>query len=233
MTLSILTVTQAEPYSFPFLRSFAELAQVCDAEFVAVADGREAYDTLHSLDKEDTYPEMRIEQVASKGYIESVLDEAVSFCRGQYVLRLDDDEKVSDAMENWLMASQYLRSGIWSFPRMHMWPDVHSMLYMPQLFPDHQTRLSLKELSGGRHHLHAASPFGWGEAAPVAIEHHKFLVKTYEERKKISAKWHTGGMLAFSVPEDVYAEVEVRDAGDGRVPWLPEWTEKVYMAVPK
>jgi len=230
MSLSILTVTQGQPYALPFLRSFAELAERCRAELVVVADGPHAFSQVAVPVLETGYEPIHLWEVESKGFIESVLDEAVSFCRDGYVLRLDDDERASPAMVDWLASQAYLESPHWNFPRMHLWPDETSALMTSQLFPDHQTRLSLKEMSGGRPTLHAMSPFGMGDSAPVCIEHHKFLVKSRAEREQIARQWHRNGMTAFSLPEAVYRTASVVDMGDGRVPWHPKWRREMSLS---
>jgi hypothetical protein len=145
--------------------------------------------------------------VVSKGYIESVLDEALEYTAGRYVLRLDDDERCSPAMVQWLREEQFLASDHWKFPRAHILSDGRVSLH-PQLWPDHQTRLSVRAKSGGRRWIHAGSPFGGGDEAPVVIEHHKFAVKSLQERMAIADRYDSiqpgsgnGGMQAFNVPE--------------------------------
>jgi hypothetical protein len=209
--LSILCVTRGQLSAEPFLRAMNDLSVLVEAEFVTVIDP-----------PDDPLP-------GSKGYIESVLEDAISQCSGRYILRLDDDERCSPAMVEWVWTGRYLEHPHWSFPRMHMFPDAESVMLAPQLWPDHQTRLSLKEMSGGRHHLHAPSPFGMGEYAPVAIEHHKFLVRTRAQREETARLWHSGGMTAFSLPEDVLKTVKIVSRGDGTVPWTPDRVEEVEL----
>lgn len=189
-----------------------------NAEVVFVADGMLAYDALKG------WP-VKCVSVVSLGYLESTLEYGVQNCDGEYILRLDDDEACSPAMASWLEAKAYEADAHWKFPRMHLWGDTHSVLLTPQLFPDHQTRLSTKAMSGGRHFPHAMSPFGGGALAPVAIEHHKFLVRSREERERTAAKWHQGGMRVFSLPEDVVTEGQLVDKGNGSVPWQPSWSK--------
>ena len=211
MGLTILTVTRAEPYAWALLERMAALSLQLSADLTICADGPEAMDALvASRIGERAYHSNCIIRVQSKGYIESVLDQAVSACGDGYILRLDDDESCSPKMVEWLKAAMYLEHDHWQFPRVHLIQDEQHYLDDIQLFPDFQTRLSSKLKSGGRHHLHAASPFGGGTIAPVAIAHHKFLVKTYEQRQVISQKWHTGGMTAFSLPEDMGRPMNVR-----------------------
>lgn len=212
--LSVLCVTQAEPHSLPFLQAFSELAKVCKGEFVLAADGRAAVETL--LDA--PFP-ANVFLVESAGYLESVLDRAVAFCRGDYVLRLDDDELPHASMVGWLADEAYRIESNWKFARAHLWDDSETALMNAPLWPDHQTRLSLKPLAGGRRHIHAGSPFGGGALAPVLIEHHKFLVKPRAMRQAIADTYDrampgagTGGFLPFNLPEAVYGpdDLELR-----------------------
>jgi hypothetical protein len=220
MSLSILCVTKAEPHAREFLKSMETLG-----EFVVVADGEMA---TKRLEEWGFAPKT---QVHSKAYIESVLDEAVAVCTTPYILRLDDDERCSEAMIQWLRDKKYESSDHWTFPRVHLWPDDTSVLMTEQLFPDMQTRLSVKAKAGNRHAVHAGSPFGPGEYAPVCIEHYKFIVRSYEERLAIaqvydsfSPGFGTGQMLAYSLPEDAYKDsVHIVARGTGEVPWTPAW----------
>lgn len=194
--LSIVCVTKLEPFALPFIEGMNHLAKSLAAEFVLAVDGTLPRPGMITLGAD------RFIEVHSAGFIESVLDEAVAATRGAFVLRLDDDERCSPAMVAWLARGEFLRIDHWCFPRMHLWPDAMSFLDDPQLWPDHQTRLSVREKSGGRGSIHAMSPYGMGHEAPCAIEHHKFLVKSYAERAVIADKWHRGNMTAFSLPED-------------------------------
>lgn len=206
MSLSILTITKAEPFALPFLLDMNFLAEHLHAEHVIAADGEAASMALRNIDWRRTPV---VQRVQSEGYLESVLDVALEFCTGDYVLRLDDDERCSPAMQVWLNGLQYTHLPHWKFARAHMWWDNKTVILHPQLWPDHQTRLSVRKQAGQRRWIHSGSPWGGGTLAPVVIEHHKFLVKTAEERRAIAARYDsiqagagTGGMLAFNVPED-------------------------------
>lgn len=196
-TLSVLCVTRAERRAIPFIKSLGALATVCDAEFVIAADGLDALATL----KDEV--EGRVVLVRSKGYIESVLDDAVRACDGDYILRLDDDEFPSPDLVQWLRDGSYFDYDHWQFPRMHLWPNRNTFIDDPQLWPDYQTRLSVQAKSGGRRSYRSKSPFGDGRLASVAIEHHKFLVRSYEERRTMAEEHYQGDYLMFLLPEDV------------------------------
>lgn len=226
--LTILTVTRAEQYSKTFLYRFMLMARAIGAECMIALDGPGANGRLQAMKiLNPSIEEYHVDfvRVDSAGFIESVLDQAVDACHGRYVLRLDDDEAPSLAMFDWLLNRQYLDQPHWCFPRGHRYNA--GLLMTPHLWPDVQTRLSLKEMSGGRHTLHAPSPFGAGTEAPVMIHHHKFMARTRKEREETSRRWHSGNMLAFSLPEDVYQTARLVEAGTGEVPWTPAWEGEV------
>lgn len=212
--LSILCVTRAEAYAMPFLEEMVRVAGLCGADLVFAGDG---FDAIERLDARFHDVATRIVHVESSGFIESVLEEAVSACRSSYVLRLDDDEAASPAMVDWLVREDYVNDPHWKFPRTHLWGDTQHYLANAPLWPDHQTRLSLLSMSGGRFTIHAGSPFGGGTLAPVCVEHHKFLVKTIEERRAIMAMYDLispgsgTAFAAFNVPEEVYDSLEILD----------------------
>ncbi len=221
MSLSILTVSRLEPCSLRFIKAMEGLGD----QLVIAADGHYAFDQAAELDIEAT-----VVTVHSKGYIESVLDKALEACSGDYILRLDDDELCSEAMFKWIKAGAWQAGDHWEFPRMHLWHD--GVLLMPQLFPDHQTRLSVRSKSGGRHGVHAGSPFGGGQTAPVCLEHHKFLCKNYGSRLAIARTYDgycpgygTGDMKPFSLPEDAYKgqPVTIVSMWDGSMPRTAAW----------
>lgn len=219
-TLSILCVSRVDECSLSFISFMQCVAVQLGAQFVLAADGSDAYcrAPVESI------------LVHSKGYFESALDQALVGCHGDYVLRLDDDERVSPAMLAWLQSGIWQSHDHWEFPRTHAWYD--GVLMTPQLFPDYQTRLSIKVKSGGHCGVHSGSPFGGQERASVAIEHHKFVVKNYQTRHDIAESYDnyhpgygTGNMAPFSIPEDAYRgqKVKVVARGDGWVPWTPVW----------
>lgn len=240
MRLSILCVTQYQSYSLPFLTELDAITRLYNrmsgqraAELVILADGVQAAEGLA-----ESAIEAKIVTVHSHGYLESVLETGVSVCQGDYIFRVDDDESCSTALISWLMNSKFLAADHWKFPRLHLWGNTRQVIMTPHLFPDHQTRLSVKAKSGGRHTVHAGSPFGGGEIAPCAILHHKFLVKSYDQRLAIAQTYDrfgegygTGSMAPFSLPERAYDGEMVKfvEAGQGNVPWVPRWVKELRM----
>lgn len=206
MDLGILCITKLEPYSIPFITEMQSIARNMDSELVLATDG-----VLATVRAEQFFTYARVVQVQSQGYLESVHDDAVDQCRAPYILRLDDDERCSPAMVDWLYDRRYQSRDHWKFSRAAMWTPL-TYLRSPALWPDHQTRLSVQAKMKGRGHIHAGSPHGGGWCAPVAIEHHKFLVKTFEQRRmiaevydRISSGCGTGHFFKeFHLPEEVY-----------------------------
>jgi hypothetical protein len=132
------------------------------------------------------------------------------------VLRLDDDERCSPAMVEWLMRGDYQLGTHWKFARVALFGSEWSAIDSPHLWPDHQTRLSVRAWADGRNAIHCGSPYGGGDLAPAAIEHHKFLVKNTEERLALAQHYDrvggsgTGWNYPFNVPELAYAEMQLR-----------------------
>lgn len=204
-SLSMVCLTTLETAVVPLLDEMRQAARATGAEFVIAADGREAYDRAATLRIADVLVEVR-----TLGYLESALDYALQACTGEYILRLDDDERASDAMVLWLQDREYLHKDHWKFCRAHLWQNRSIALQMPPLWPDHQTRLSVKAKAGHRPMIHCGSPYGGGELAPVCIEHHKFLVRTRAEREAIVRRYDAiapgagTNFLPFQVPEAVF-----------------------------
>src|SRR5690606_10758983 len=100
----------------------------------------------------------------------------------------------------------------------------HSYIVNPPLWPDLQTRLSVKAKSGGRTRVHAGSPFGTGTVAPCVLEHHKFLVRPRGEREALVERYEriergAGlGYSMFSVPEPYEDQLRTAPLGNVLVP---------------
>lgn len=217
--LSIVCVTRYEDHAEPFLKKLLQLAQwIPDCEVVLGADGADAYDVLQDWPSyaHEEGVDVVVVAVQSQGYIESVLDDVLTACQGDYVLRIDDDERVSPALAQWLRDGQYLTDDHWKFSRAHLWPDLQHYVSTPPLWPDHQTRLSVRAKAGGRTTIHAGSPFGGGRLAPAVLEHHKFIVRSLREREAIAARYDqiargagtSSNMKPFQLPDLEHVTVE-------------------------
>lgn len=216
MTLSILCITKAEPHSGDFLLQMHQLARGLGAELIVGFDTSGEVKTPAIVANLEGARFFRIE---SDGYIESVLDPMIGVCSGDYILRLDDDERVSDAMADWLQRGEYLQADHWAFPRAWLWEGVDGRIgYVtnPPLWPDVQTRLSIAAKAGRRTQIHQASPYGTGQVAPVYLEHHLLLVRNQEERIAKAAHYDqlqpgagSGYFLAYYVPEICFERLDV------------------------
>lgn len=218
--LSILCVTRAEPCVLPLLRQLAGDSRSIGAEFTLVADGREAETRLYRYQSRTKFYPDRIFETETKGYIESVLDACINLTTGRYVFRIDDDESIPPPLVEWLRAGAYKESDHWKFNRAHLIREVDTetgieeitVLTTPPLWPDHQTRFSTRDKSFGRTHIHCGSPHGGGDLCPYPIIHHKFVIKSREEREEIVKRYESvqpgagSGFRHFSVPEMVEEE---------------------------
>jgi hypothetical protein len=221
MSLSILCITKGEPHARAFLKDMHLLAYDLRGELVL------GWDTEDDCGCDlRNRPLLRLVKVKSAGYLESVHDQVLAECEHPWVLRLDDDERCSPAMVEWLKARAYESKPLWKFPRATLWGSPTQFLMTPQLWPDSQTRLGKKTHMGGRTFIHCGSPFGGGEEAPVILEHHKMIVRDAKQRREIALTYDrvlpgagTGGFLPFNLPEVAYAdqEVPVATLGDGAV----------------
>lgn len=219
--LTIVCITKVEPHAREYLTSMVSLGLYLHAPVIFGLDGDDAFVRLGEVFNHanlEYVPELV--RVQSKGYLESVHDEVVEHVRTKYVLRLDDDEGPSGAMIAWLYEGKYREADHWKFPRANMWTSRY-FIKSPHLWPDVQTRLSVKEKALGRNNIHCGSPHGGGRLAPVAIQHWKFFVKDYEERLKIAKQYDkvmsgagTGGMRPFNLPEDCYDELPLEEWSD-------------------
>lgn len=218
--ISIVTVSRGEPHTPRFISRFITLATALGGEVVLGCDGPHAAvvarNVLELFTSVHPAPVVLVDVKPDPPVVESVLDLVIAKCRAPWVLRLDDDESASDGLIAWLREERYRTDDLWKFNRAHLWGDEETYLEAPQLWPDHQTRLSTREKAGGRHWIHAGSPFGGGELAPpcAAILHHKFIVRDYLQRQAIGERYDavqrgagiSGGMRAFQLPEDVFGD---------------------------
>ena len=218
MSLSILCVTNGEPHAGQFLLRMSRLARLLDAEFVIGLDGpaKKAGFNMwctRAIDLPDHDVPLQ----------EMVSDIAVNACSGDFLLRLDDDEAVSPALQGWLAARGYESGQLFTFPRVYLYPDKKHYLTNDGMYPDLQTRLGKRPLMLGVNHIHAGNPNGAGQIMPFALEHHKLLVKSYEQRVTIGERYEairTGAgtrpeYARYNLPEMFYDRLEYKPYPDG------------------
>lgn len=220
--LSIVCITEGMEKVLPLLMKMQKTAAVLGAEFllcVDIKDGLAAYERIQHVSP-------LIMAVKSEGYLESVLNVALEAARGAWILRLDDDEEMSYALFRWLVARKYLLAERWLIPTAALWGDTGHFITSSPLWPDIHLRLTTWDFPRWNTELHAASP-KMGRLAPVCILHHKYLLNSYEERRRKAQQYDsikedggTGKHLPFTLPEDAYNEVTI----------LP--VEKGYFAEP-
>jgi hypothetical protein len=170
----------------PFLEHFAACAEVIGAEFVLAVHSPTVPAFIDRVPA-DTVVHIRREAPV----LEGVLDDALPATTGRYVLRMDDDEMISTPMIEWLRKGLYLRQDSWFLTRFALWPDRSHVITAPcAFFPDFQVRLTTRAKFSRPPWIHApAAHPAW--RAPHYIEHHAFLVKTKEERRAMTAYYHS------------------------------------------
>lgn len=198
MNLSILCVTNNKyKNTFTFIREMSALSKRLNAEFVLGLDRKEAQSAWWR-DLGDKVIDLKANTLQ-----ENVSDEAVRACSRDWVLRLDDDETVSPALEAWIWQTghEVLGFKLYAFPRVYLIQDTGHYLTNEGIFPDLQTRLGKKEKMLGVNYIHAGNPNGTGQVIPYAIEHHKLLARTYKERQQIGARYEAIRAGAGSQPQ--------------------------------
>lgn len=213
--LTILCVTNGQgDHVREFVQTMQDQADHLGACFMIGADGEEAYRLSYFAD--------RVAPINSMGYLESVLDEVTKLVDTPYVLRLDDDERMSQSLLWWLKSGEYTRYDIVTFPRANLWGDREHFLKEEPWWMDAQTRLGKVEKMLGRDRIHKGNPAGSGITVPYAIEHHKFLVRDYAERLKIAEQYEKvqpgagkGEYLPYNLPEDTGRKLLLANLGSG------------------
>lgn len=218
--LSIVCITRGQPHAEHFISLMRDASTAINAEFVIGADGYEAF--VLAQDYSDvTIP------VMSSGYIESVLNQVLLSANGIWVLRLDDDEEISPALFDFLRNRSYLTSSLWRIPTMALYQDTSHYISNPPLFPDAHLRLTTWKYRGGwDDEVHAPSPHQTDAIAPAAILHHKYLLKTLEERQATADRYENittgagrGIHAPFTIPEVIFGDnLTLAPVGDGSTP---------------
>lgn len=208
MSLSVLCVTRGEPHTPRFLHHFSLVAAFLRAELVVARDRCDVVvDGARTIDVDCSACPM----------IETVLEEAVAACRGDWILRLDDDETVSFAMLGCLLAADLSKCEAVGFPRAHLWGDERTMLTNAEYWPDVQMRFSKRQWAV-RRTLHEGPP-RMDAVAPACILHHVYLVRDREARRECAERYcRIQGVPMPDPPRywpSDYLELELEPVNDG------------------
>lgn len=153
-------------------------------------------------------------RVTASTVIEDVLADAHAACGTEWVLRLDDDETLSAPAVSWLWS--WLRSdqtgvSVIGFPRANLWGGEGTMLAEEYMWPDPQMRLTRRGAETRSAIHQGLSP---DRFSPAVILHHKFLVKSREDREAIARRYEATSAgcglgehyVRFSLPEVAFGD---------------------------
>jgi hypothetical protein len=204
-TLSLLCVSKCEPHTPRFFRHYRAVADLLGIPWVLACDRCEP----PAAPAADT-----VILVEAKTTIEDVLAGVHAQCETDWVLRLDDDETLTSATLPWLV--RFLRSDTTgmnavAFPRANLWGDEATMLVEDHMWPDTQCRLIRRDAET-RDRLHQGLPAD--RVSPGVILHHKFLVKSRQQREEIARLYETNGTglglgehyVRYSLPEVAFGD---------------------------
>lgn len=202
--LSLVCVSKLESICRPFLKKMSDWSKKNNVEFVLGVDGS---DTEIELAYDYT---AFVVPVRSLGYLESVLNDVKSKCTGDYIFRLDDDEFFSENLSKWLIENRgKFTEKAYSFPRYELWKDENHHIF--PLYPATQVRLFSKNGGIEKRTLHSIPSYGYGIFIDRQILHYKFLIRSYEDRKRIAEVYESvhkgagfGDYLVYNLPEDHY-----------------------------
>lgn len=217
MSLQMLCITNGEPHAKAFIERMFRQCNRLGIELVLGLD--------REIAQAAGYPCHKSINLQAVNLQEDVSNQAVEFCDADWLLRVDDDEVISPALERWIANGAYreFNSQVYAFPRVYMWPDEQHILVNPDMWPDLQTRLGRRKCMLGVNYIHAGNRFGTGLVIPYAIEHHKLIVKSYEQRLEIARRYEEirrgAGSLPhygrYNLPEHYYPQLEYKPYGDG------------------
>lgn len=235
VSLAVLAFTRGDPFAARFLEKFRDLAQVCEAEYVIAGDRAAGFEMAQRFAD-------RAIPVETSGIQESHIAQVARQIEADWILKLDDDESISSALWQWLVAGGWQQGerNVYSFPTAWLWGDEGHFITSFPFWPDPHARLMKREcfFDWGTG-MHAGNPHGVGWIVHAALWHHKFLVKDMPERLAVARRYDalrpgagTGPYYGkFTLPEVFCRELVVREVGDGLVK-LDEWVgtgEKVAL----
>lgn len=225
MSLSVLVFTEGHPFAARFLDEFGELARELSAEYVIAGDHEQGYEMARR------YADLPI-RVDTQGLQEHMVAEVAAQCFGDWVLKLDDDETVSPALREFMLFYDWWQAGpqAYSFPYAWLWGDENHFITSPPFWVDPHGRLMRKAMmQDWPTGVHQNNPHT-GVLVPVALCHHKFLVKSMAERREVARRYDgfvrgagTGEYYGkFTLPEIYCDGLTVREVGAGWV-HLNDW----------
>lgn len=216
--ISIICVTKGEWWSPEFLSKMRRDADELNAQLVILGDGERGFNQAK------IYAHKAV-QVETGGYVESVLNDAVDSADGEWILRLDDDEKMSKAMLDWFKAGWYKNGpqDIYSFPCAWLWGSPDRFISSPPFWTDIHPRFTTADKARGwDNEPHAGNPHGLGFTVPALHLHYKFLIKSFEERIKIAKRYEElkegagfGMHRPFTLPELSHHTITTLPVGEG------------------
>jgi len=178
MSISVLVVTRGEPHTPRFLTHASRIAQFLHAEFVIGCDRCEV-----RLGGAKVVPL----DASACPMIETVLEQAVAACEGDWILRLDDDETVSWAMLGYLLSCDYTKREAIAFPRANLWGHEGDHLTDAEFWPDVQMRFSKRQYAIRRTIHEGAQKID--AVAPAMLLHHAFLIRGREGRREVARRY--------------------------------------------
>jgi hypothetical protein len=228
VSISVLALTAGAWYAPKFLNKFRKLADSLDAELVIAGDGDEGVAMAHR------FADVVVRVDLNGATQENAIKPSVDQCKGDWILRFDDDETCSDAMLQWLFKREWEKGqeNVFSFPYAWLWDENHFITTAP-FWVDPHARLMPKDMTAKWEvRSHAPNPFGTGTIVPVAHCHWKFVVRGYSERNATAQHYDTYFPGAgtgewygkFTLPEVYCPVVTLREVGHGDVQ-LGSWID--------
>lgn len=207
MSLSVFCATRAEPHTPPFLSAMRDVADACHGAFVVVADGAEA---VHRVEEMSVWPDQIVPAIQG---IHQTMEDAIHRCTDDYVFCLDDDECCTHALVDWLTEERYRDADLWDVPRAWLYPDAQHHITGRKHWPNYDLRIGRQSIVSVPRVIHGGWLQGTGMRwpAPFAIEHHKLLIRSLEERVETVARYEAikvgAGIPKQYVPERYKVDV--------------------------
>lgn len=216
--ISVGVVTKGEKFADRLIGKLHQLTYNYGWQLVICGDGDKGFQLAKKY--ADNYDRI------DAGYFEKGWNTVLSLVKHQWVLQIDDDEEISPAMEKWLCKGewQHLGKDGFAFPCAWTFGDKQHYLMNDPVGHDSHIRLLKKQYSGREELPHSVPQRCRVAMTPYMILHHKFLVRSLEDRVATARKYEAmgeglgfGKRLAYNVPEIVFREYEIGEVGEGKV----------------